>query len=80
MFQEQAEEQAIQAIITKRQEQEDRQKREEQEELLARELRRIKLEKLRDEKLRQQVRLESEEIRELEKKVIQFYIRSLISK
>ena len=52
----------------------ERVEREEREEAIARELKRLKLEKIRDEKLRQQIRLESAELRELESKLNAAYM------
>jgi hypothetical protein len=51
-----------------------RQQAYEQEEKLARELERIKLEKLRDEKMRQQLKQTSYELRELESKLREAYV------
>jgi len=62
------------SIMRAREIKEQRERQAEQEEKLALEMKKIKVEKLRDEKMRQQIRDGSEEIRELESKLRAAYM------
>jgi len=73
-YAEEQEEARIISIIEAEREKTARVEREEREEAIAAELKRLKLVKLRDEKMRQQIRLESSELRELESKLNAAYM------